>query len=164
MSDTNENFDELRRLLKMKRHEAPPPGYFNNFSSEVLARIREGEANPHKLLGRVEENSFLMNLLRLFQAKPGIIGGFATSLCLLLLIGVVMADRTDGVASNGGDGVQPVAMGNQGIASTVALLPADSGSGIALSTNRVSFQPSPALFGSQQNPLFQPAAFTSSGQ
>src|ERR1039458_6921149 len=97
MSENNINFDELKRLLRLKQHEVPPPGYFNNFSGEVVSRIRAGEAGGSQ--GLVErphvEAPWLVNLLRIFETKPGVIGGFATSLYLVLLIGVVLAGRPD---------------------------------------------------------------------
>ncbi len=90
----NENkFESLRRLLALKRHETPPPGYFNHFSGEVMARIRAGEAggaeSASKLLPR------LFQLLSAFEAKPAFVGAFAFSLCLLLVFGIVYAERPD---------------------------------------------------------------------
>jgi hypothetical protein len=163
MSESNNNFRELKQLLKLKQHEVPPPGYFNNFSGDVIARIREGDTGAAEGFAA---GSFMNGLLRLFQAKPGVIGGFATSLCLLLLISVVMAERPDGSASIGGlsdlQSSQP--SGDLASAST-ALMPSGA-SGISISTNPiVSLQPMATLFSSAQpNPLFQPASFTTSGQ
>lgn len=39
-----DNFAALEKLLRLKRHEQPPPRYFNDFSSRVVARIERGEA------------------------------------------------------------------------------------------------------------------------
>lgn len=43
MGSPSDNFDSLQKLLRLKRHEQPPPRYFNDFSSRVLASIERGE-------------------------------------------------------------------------------------------------------------------------
>ena len=77
MNENENNFETLRRLLKLKRHEIPPPGYFNNFSGQVIARIRAGEAGGARIFAeRLDaEAPWLASLLRIFETKPGIIGG-----------------------------------------------------------------------------------------
>ncbi|HEV2694310.1 MAG TPA: hypothetical protein VG347_15555, partial [Verrucomicrobiae bacterium] len=102
MKDSEDNFNDLKNLLKLKRHEVPPPGFFNHFSDGVIARIREGEAREAgSLAERLNDNApWLVRFLRIFEAKPGVIGGFATSLCLLLLFGVVLAERSESGPQN----------------------------------------------------------------
>lgn len=39
MDPEREQFDALRRLLALKRHEVPPPGFFEAFPDRVRARI-----------------------------------------------------------------------------------------------------------------------------
>lgn len=164
MNESNNNFDDLKRLLKLKQHEVPPPGYFNRFSGEVISRIRAGEAGGSQgLADQLRDASWLESLLRVFQAKPGVIGGVATSLCLLLLIGVVLADRSDDAPP----GVLVTSTPAPESAPTLAaVVPAAAdASGITVSTNPViSLQPVATLFSQQQNPLFRSAGFGLAGQ
>lgn len=164
MNESNNNFDELKRLLKFKRREIPPPGYFNSFSGEVISRIRAGEAGGSQSLAeQLRDTTWLESLMRIFQAKPGVIGGVATSLCLLLLIGVVLADRPDQAPTGILASSEPAPESTPALA---AVVPAsDDTSGIAVSTNPViSLQPVATLFSQQQNPLFQAASFAPSGR
>jgi hypothetical protein len=39
MDNQPEEFQKLITLMKVKRYEAPPPGYFDRFSAQVIARI-----------------------------------------------------------------------------------------------------------------------------
>jgi hypothetical protein len=173
MNEDQQNFDELKQLLKLKRHELPPPGYFAGFSDQVISRIRAGEAGQNRALAdKLEvEVPWLLNFLRLFDARPGMVGGLAASLCLLLLVGVIFAEYSDQaprrIVQMDGASAQP---GAPALASLVAPMPAstvaDSG-GIVASTNPVtSLQPVVTMFGQPaQNPLFapaMPAGFTSS--
>ena len=168
MSENN-NFEDLKRLLKLKQHEVPPPGCLNHFSSDVISRIRAGEASRAEgFLERIQNQSpFLAALLGIFESKPGGIGGLATSLCLLLLVGVVMADRPEAPSA------QPEAMAMTGTAPAAitpavpdlasAVAPPDDNSGISIGGNVVSLQPTASLFGQPQNQLFQPVGFVRSG-
>lgn len=97
MNQNQPNFESLRRLLALKRHEVPPPGYFNNFSRQVIARIRaaeaEAEANWSERL--FAQTPWLVKWLQGLETKPVFAGGFATALCALLLFGAVVAQRPE---------------------------------------------------------------------
>ncbi len=43
MKSDPENFDELRKLMALKRHETPPPGYFYRLPETIIARLERGE-------------------------------------------------------------------------------------------------------------------------
>jgi hypothetical protein len=166
MSENENDFEGLRRLLALKRHEIPPPGYFNRFSGEVMARIRAGETDA---AGRSEqllaEGGWLRRLLRVFEFKPAFAGAFASGLFLLLVSGIIFAERPDSApqpllqAATQPDGGTP----QLAVASPMALPETPVQAGIIASTNPVlSLQPVATLFG-QQNPLVTPVDFSPSG-
>jgi hypothetical protein len=102
MNESKPNFESLRRLLVLKRHEMPPPGYFNNFSRQVIARIRAGEAEASASQSDHVFGSmpWFIRLLQSLESKPVFAGGFATALCGLLLFGAVMARQPDYAAQS----------------------------------------------------------------
>lgn len=172
MNQQDQNFEQIKKLLKLKQHEVPPPGYFNKFSGEVISRIRAGEAaRSESFLDRLQsEAPWLVNFLRVFETRPGVVGGFATSLCLLLLLTVVFAEHSDGIPKNFLTVSEPVSPAVAPVASVSAsplVASADSSSGgIVVSTNPVtSLQPVATLFGQSASPsLFQPASFAPAGR
>jgi hypothetical protein len=97
MSQDTQNFDQLRRLLALKRHEQPPPGYFNDFSRQVIIRIKAGD--------RGEETAFIERLLweapwlrwiwGVLEAKPILAGVCSVAVCGLLISGLIYSERAD---------------------------------------------------------------------
>jgi len=166
MNQNEQNFYELKMLLKLKQHEIPPPGYFNNFSGQVIARIQAGESGVRRsFIERLESHSpWVANFLRVFETRPGLVGGFATSLCLLLVLVAVFADRPDGASKNLLT-VSPPATDSSVASMAAPSLLAASDSGIVASTNPVtSLQPVATLFGlPNSGSLFQPASFAPAG-
>jgi hypothetical protein len=164
MKENDNNFEELKQLLKLKRHEIPPPGYFENFSSHVTSRIRAGEAGGARTFTeRLEaEAPWVVNFLRVFETRPGMIGAFATCVCLLLVSVVVHSSRADKAARLAMNiSSQASAAGSPMASMTAPTLAASDSSGIVASTNPVtSLQPVTTLFAQPgSGSLFQPAGF-----
>jgi len=160
MNESENNFESLRRLLALKRHEIPPPGYFNNFSGQVVSRIRAGEADVPR---GIAESSWLLKFFQVFEAKPAFVGAFASSLCLLLLLGIVYAEGPDGTPKTTFLPVLTPPAVSLADATSPVLSPPPAQMGLMISTNPVlSLEPVPSLFG-QQNPLAQPVSFSLPG-
>jgi len=104
-----ETFDQLRRLLALKRHEQPSPGYFHYFSSQVIARIRAGErAAPDTAWGLLWDAPWLQRLWAALEARPVLAGAVGVACCALLLASVVLFDgNTD---TNSAQSVAPQAI------------------------------------------------------
>jgi len=77
----DENFDQLRRLLALKRYEAPPPGYFHSFSGKVMARIEAAEV--------ALAPAWWQKLGFDFNFKPAMVCGLGVVVCGLLSAGVL---------------------------------------------------------------------------
>jgi hypothetical protein len=79
--ETEQNqFEQVRKLLALKKHEQPPPRYFQEFSGKVIARLHALEAQPVTWRRRLGLD---------FNLKPALIGVFGVAACGLLLVGVI---------------------------------------------------------------------------
>src|SRR5688572_339006 len=95
MTPEQENFDGLRRLLKLKRHEQPPPRYFKDFSQQVIAQIKSGATRDEdNLLDRLTwQVPWLRRLLDAFHARPAVAVGFGAAVCVLLVGGIIYSEN-----------------------------------------------------------------------
>lgn len=97
MNREQDNSQPLQRLLALKRHEQPPPGYFENFSAQVLARIEAGEqAAPDTFWEWLSlEASWLQRLWVALETKPVFAGALGAGVCGLLLAGVLYSQSVE---------------------------------------------------------------------
>ena len=81
METEQDQFEQVRKLLALKKHEQPPPRYFQEFSGRVIARIHALEsAQPVTWRRRLGLD---------FDLKPALLGVFGVAACGLLLVGVI---------------------------------------------------------------------------
>lgn len=98
MSAEQDGFEKLRRLLRLKRHEQPPPRYFNEFSGNVIAAIRAAEAKkrPEYFWDRLyAEAPWMRRLLHSLDNRPAVAAGFGAAVCALLITGLVTSQTMD---------------------------------------------------------------------
>lgn len=95
MKADQENFDQLRRLLALKKYEQPPAGYFSDFSQQVIMHIRaagpEAEAAGAERL--VWEAPWLQRFWATLEHNPILAGAFGVMVCALLISGVIYSEN-----------------------------------------------------------------------
>jgi hypothetical protein len=164
MNENENNFESLRRLLAFKNRETPPLGYFNNFSAQVVSRIRAAESR--KSAGVMEqlfaEAPWLLKFVQAFEFKPAFAGVFASALCLVLVFGIVNAERPDAapqpLLTQSAQVSSPLAM-----ASPTDFVPPAESSGLMTDSNSVlNLGPVASLF-NQPDQLAQQVSFTIPG-
>ncbi|HEY5914016.1 MAG TPA: hypothetical protein VJA21_25795 [Verrucomicrobiae bacterium] len=94
MNSEQDDFQQLRRLLVLKRYEQPPPGYFHTFSQRVILRIRSAEPAPESSIFALLswDAPWLQRLLGSLQTRPAVAGGFGFAVCGLLLAGLLFSE------------------------------------------------------------------------
>ena len=95
MQNQDENFETLRRALKLKRHEQPPPGFYKGFSRHVISRIQENDVHDRRrAMDAVEwEAPWMSRILGFFQTKPAFAGILGTAVCVLMIGGIIYSER-----------------------------------------------------------------------
>jgi hypothetical protein len=96
MSPIPDDFEQLRRLLALKRHEQPPPGYFHGFSRQVIVRIKAGELGDaaEASLWSFSGGSFLQRIWATLDARPVLAGAFGVAVCGFFVVGALLSDNT----------------------------------------------------------------------
>ena len=96
MKPDPENFDALLKLVALKRHEQPPPGYFERLSRGVMARLAAEEAGKQSHWEGVSNMaSWLRLVCSAFEAKPILAGAFGVVVCGLMLSGIIYSQRLE---------------------------------------------------------------------
>lgn len=110
MNSDQPDFAPLRRLLKLKRYEQPPPRYFNEFSGLVISRIRAGgrDRSEDAMEDLALAAQWWRRLVTAFQNGPVLAGTSAAAVCGLLVMGAIYTESSDtGPQGVGFNGFQP---------------------------------------------------------
>jgi hypothetical protein len=96
MSPIPDDFEQLRRLLALKRHEQPPPGFFHGFSRQVIVRIQAGELGNQSeaSLWSFSGGSLLQRIWATLDARPVLAGAFGVAVCGFFVVGALLSDNT----------------------------------------------------------------------
>ena len=130
----DESSKRLQQLLRLKRHETPPPGYFNEFSDTVLDRIRALESERaiskwRRWFSRGSQSSHGPVTERGLWS----VGGWNTAIGLSMLVAVVgglywASHLTNPEGMSGNGPLQAASLGNP---SAVAPAASTVGTGLA---------------------------------
>ncbi len=74
-----DEFDRLRSLLSLKRHEQPPPGYLEHLPDRILARLQKDELR--------RESGWWQWFVDCFETKPVVVCTYGFVVSSLLIAG-----------------------------------------------------------------------------
>lgn len=87
MSHCPDEFNGLQKLILLKRHEQPPPGYYVHFADKVIARI-EAEV-------LVKRGSWWQRVWISLQSGPVVACGYGCVVAGLLVVGVGISQSVE---------------------------------------------------------------------
>src|SRR5688500_12091740 len=79
MNSSPEDFKDLRRLLALKRHEQPPPGFFSYLPDKIQIRIDREDLSEH--------STWWDCIVLKLDAQPILAGAYAFTISGLMLMG-----------------------------------------------------------------------------
>ncbi len=85
MEPNEDNFEQLRKLLELKRHEGPPPGYFEDLPGGIIARIEAEDARG--------ASAWWRRFIPGFDTSPAMVGAYGVIVASLVVVGVQLAGR-----------------------------------------------------------------------
>jgi len=95
MMQESQEFEQLRRLMSLKRHEQPPPGYFHSFSREVIVRIKAGELGEAESRWWVFDGSWLQWLWNACERRPVLASGVGVAFCGFFFAAALISGTSD---------------------------------------------------------------------
>jgi len=84
MKSDSEDFEALRKLMALKRHEQPPPGYFGRLPDKIASRLEREGGQP----------GFWEKILAGFTFRPAFAYSFALAAFSALTFSVISSVRT----------------------------------------------------------------------
>lgn len=99
MATDSEPFDELRKLLALKRHEVPPPGYFDRLPREIHVRLAARQPAARAMAAPDVKPSWLATFLRLVGSRPSFVGALGAAVSGVILAGIIYGHYRETPAS-----------------------------------------------------------------
>jgi hypothetical protein len=85
MNSQDQEFQALRRLLALKRHEQPPPGYFDRLAGSIRAQLAAEQASE----------SWWSRLFTRWEIRPAWAGAFAASVAAMYVVSVGLSKHPE---------------------------------------------------------------------
>jgi len=86
MNQEDQDFGQLRRLLRLKRYEQPPPRYFKDFSARVVARLEADQESG-------ASDSWWQRLWAGLELRPAVPVALSAAVCGLLVLGAAYTEK-----------------------------------------------------------------------